>query len=133
MVAGKGVFCGHAARKKGNGYAAAEKSDIPLQTVPPATAGTRECAFFTFGRIAAPRQRLRNRRRGLTVAQTPRAAGSAEDKQPRRGNSTAGKNLRYSVLRDISRLCFIAKSIIGAEPLHLQRVREVRKIGNLPY
>lgn len=78
---GKGVFCGHAAAKRAMVTPPPKKSDIPLQTVPPATAGTRSVPIHVRqDRRAA--QRLRNRRRGLTVAQTPRAAGSAEDKQP---------------------------------------------------
>lgn len=128
---GKGVFCGHAAAKR-------------AMVTPPPKRATSLCKpslrqrpehgvrLFTFGRIAAPRN-VCGTAAEVSPLRKPRARQDLQRISSPQGNSTAGKNLRYSVLRDISRLCFITKSIIGAEPLHLQRVREVRKIGNLPY
>lgn len=128
---GKGVFCGRFA------------ANFVWDTPPPKMKHfccrhsfrrqpEHKVRFFSDGRIATPHN-VCGTAAEVSPLRKPRARQDLQRISSPQGNSTAGKNLRYSVLRDISRLCFITKSIIGAEPLHLQRVREVRKIGNLPY
>lgn len=126
MVAGKAYFAvippqicvGYAAARKKHSACKLSFRQQPEHRV----------RFFSEGRIAAPHNvcgtaAAASRLRHSLARQCLQGISSPQ------GNSTAGKNLRYSVLRDISRRRF-KKTIIGTGPWHLQRVRAARKIGN---